>query len=114
MSRTRKTPSPRRQWFTPLSALLVPFALFLLFPVACGGGGGGGGSPAAVIPAVVSRSSGPLALTDDDRMLVAASADTDAAVVFDVSGTSPHKLAEVSVDAEPRSVAVLGTKKAYV
>jgi YVTN family beta-propeller protein len=59
--------------------------------------------------------SSTIALSGDDRTLVAINQDDDSVSIFDASTDALPKLAEISVGGEPRSVAVLpnGTK-AYV
>src|SRR5262249_27823468 len=107
-------PQSRRPQFVTAGALLAALGAIAAIPLACGGSGGGSGTTVSPPPPVVSRSSSPLAMTDDDHLLVAASPDTDTAVIFDVTGSAPRQLAAVPVGSEPRSAAWLGTKKAYV
>ena len=98
----------------PRSRLALPGLLLL---TACGGGGGGGGNtPAPVQPRpLLPRSSSPLALSDDDKLLYVCNQDTDSVSVFDVSTDQPQKDCELTVGHEPRSVAVVGKgQKAYV
>jgi YVTN family beta-propeller protein len=118
---------------SPPSRLLYVGILLLLLAMACSLPGRGpsattptqpptaGGSPtsppsggAAVIAKNPSMS-GPIAISDDDSLLVAVNTLGDSVTVFDVAGDANAKLGEVRVGPHPQTVAISPDKRfAYV
>ncbi len=99
---------------TPRVSLLLG-TLLLSLAAACSSGGGGGGAQVLAGPA---RSTN-IALTSDDRLLVAANRDADTVTVLavrDVLGADLfEKVAELAVGDEPRAVAIApDDRTAYV
>jgi YVTN family beta-propeller protein len=119
-----------------LSRVIVAVCVLILLAGACnlsGGGGttltptqtpgagagnptsppaaGGGGGAVAKNPSM----SQPIAISDDDTLLVAVNTLNDSVTVFNVAGDANEKLGEVKVGAHPQTVALTPDKRfAYV
>jgi YVTN family beta-propeller protein len=69
----------------------------------------------AAMPSVGPSQSSPIALSSNDRMLVNVNPDADTITLFNVTGNSMSKVAEIPVGGEPTSVALHPNgNKAYV
>jgi YVTN family beta-propeller protein len=62
-----------------------------------------------------SSSSSPIAISDDDSLLVVANSLDDSVTIINVAGDANTKVAEIEVGAEPRTVVITPDKRlAYV
>jgi len=108
----------------------IALTALLMFLSACGSSGGGG-APTSIPPTqpptnnentnsggAIAKNpsySSPIAISDDDALLVVANTLNGTVSLINVSGDANAKLTEVQVGAEPRSVAISPDKKfAYV
>jgi YVTN family beta-propeller protein len=100
---------------------LIGFAItvgVLLLAAACGGGANPTGDGAQTGNGAVAKnasSSSPIAISDDDALLVVVNNLNDSVTVMNVAGDANTKVAEITVGDEPRTVALTTDKKfAYV
>jgi YVTN family beta-propeller protein len=102
---------------TRLFGLVITLGVLLL-AAACAGGTKpteNGAQPAAGQIAKNASSSSPIAISDDDALLVVVNNLNDSVTVMNVAGDANTKVAEITVGDEPRTVAITADKKfAYV
>ncbi len=100
-----------------LSGFVITLGV-LLIAVACGSKTAtpdAGAQPAGGVVAKNASSSSPIAISDDDALLVVVNNLNDSVTVMNVAADANTKVAEITVGDEPRSVAITADKqRAYV
>src|SRR5258706_8712433 len=98
-----------------LVALAVIQAAGAVVIASCGGSGSGSANAAAIRTPGVAQSSGPLARSADDTLLVAVNSEADSISVFSNNAGNITRTAEIPVGHDPQSVALSShTRRAFV
>src|SRR5262249_2044796 len=116
---SRLSPRSRRSKTKTLLPIITGLALIAASLVAKefkpASAAGKPGKPNPPVTAVGPRQSSPIALTSDNLTLLNVNPEANPVTVFNVSGNTPVKQAELAVGHDPSSVAILPDgSKAYV